>query len=171
MEIINNPKSMMGGPPLSKKCVVQKEEDVTNLELLNVDMNVKGMAYDVFVKNTGYTLFDLTKLTSLQENTNTTIINNTSFYVFITIFLVMAILLITLMVTNVLNTIVGLHLLLFLSIIIYVLSILYRYNTLINTNSAAANVDAAIIRNRALYEQSIALLPNSIKNINKVVGN
>jgi hypothetical protein len=172
MDIINNPNSIIGGPPLSKKCNTNfVQEDITNLELLNVDMSVKNMAYDVFVKNTGYTLFDLTKLTTLNTTNNATIINNTSFYVFITIFLVMALILIVLMVTNVLNTIVGLHLLLLLSIIIYVMSILYRFNTIINTESAASNVDNAIVRNRALYEQSIALLPNSMKNINKVVGN
>lgn len=173
MDIINNPNSIIGGPPLSKKCNTNlvQQEDVNNLELLNVDMSVKSMAYDVFVKNTGYTIFDLTKLTMLNTTNNATIVNNTSFYVFITIFLVMALILIVLMITNVLNTIVGLHLLLLLSIIIYVMSILYRFNTIINTESAAVNVDNAIVRNRALYEQSIALLPNSMKNINKVVGN
>jgi hypothetical protein len=168
---ITDPNTLMGGPSLAKTCCTTGKtvENNTQLELFNVDMDVKGMAYDVFVKNTGYTLFDLTKITALNTNNNITIVNNTSFYVFMTIFLVMALILIVFMVTGVLNVIVGLHLLLLLSIIIYVLSILYRLNTIQSIGSAS--VDAAITRNRALYEQSIALLPNSINNINKVVGN
>lgn len=167
---ITDPNTLIGGPS-SKKCNTKNkiQEDNTQLELFNLDMDVKSMAYDVFVKNTGYALFDLTKITALQTNNNITIINNTSFYVFMTIFLVMALILIVLIITKTLNIIIGLHLLLLLSIIIYVFSILYRLNTIQSIGSTS--VDAAITRNRALYEQSIALLPNSINNINKVVGN
>lgn len=174
MDLFNN--IIVGGPPspMYKNCNMNNKnttDDINNLELLNVNMDVKKMAYDVYVKNTGYTLYDLTKITELNNKNAVIIINNTSFFVFISIFIVLALLLIILMTTNILNIVVGLHLLLLLSIIIYTLSVTYRLSTLSSITSSTSNINSDIKRNKALYEQSIALLPNSIKNIDKVVGN
>lgn len=158
----------MGGPPIPmyKRCT-----NVDQLELLNVDMGVKKMAYDVFVKNTGYTLFDLTKVTTVNTNNAEAIINNTSLYVFLAIFAVVVLILGIMMVTNLLSIEAGLHLLLIISIVIYLLSVMYRISTLSDVRSANAVLNQAILVNRAKYEQSIALMPNAITNIDKVVGN
>lgn len=157
----------MGGPPIPvyKKCT-----NVDQLELLNVDMNVKKMAYDVFVKNTGYTLFDLTKISTTHTENAAAIINNTSLYVFLAIFAVVLLILGILMFTNVLSLTVGMHLLLIISIVIYLLSVMYRISTLSDVRSANAVLNQQIIANKAKYEQSIALMPNAITNIDKVVG-
>lgn len=158
----------MGGPPIPiyKKCT-----NVDQLELLNVDMNVKKMAYDVFVKNTGYTLFDLTKISSVHTENAAAIVNNTSLYVFLAIFAVVVLILGIMMVTNLLSVEGGLHLLLIISIVIYLLSVMYRISTLSNVKSANAVLNQDILDNRAKYEQSIALMPNAMTNIDKVVGN
>ena len=158
----------MGGPPIPmyKKCT-----NVDQLELLNVDMNVKKMAYDVFVKNTGYTLFDLTKITTTHTENAATIINNTSLYVFLAIFAVVVLILGIMMVTNLLSVSAGMHLLLIISIVIYLLSVMYRISSLSNVRSANTVLNQSIIDNRAKYEQSIALMPNTMTNIDKVVSN
>jgi hypothetical protein len=141
----------IGGPPIPfyPQCQVQP---------IALTFEAKKIAYENFVNSTGYDLFDATKITTNTLNTSNTIVNNTSFYVFFTLFLLLLILLFFMMVTNMIDIVVGLHLLVLFSLIIYTMSVVYRRSTLVNINAATANLAQEIIANKMLYEQSVATM-------------
>ena len=166
-ENINNTtlnEQNIGGPPIPmyEGCTTSSMITNTNDQLTNEQ---KHMAYLNYVNNNGYVPFDYTQLTNSNANTNTNMVNNTAFFLFFAMFILFLILILVLMAYGHLDVIIGLHLIILFTLIIYVMSILYRNATLTNINTSQTGLNSAIAQDRVKFENSIIQLPNNIMNV------
>ncbi len=158
----------IGGPPMPmyKECqpsiTTQTNENLTNEQ--------KHAAFINYVNNDGFVPFDLTQITASNADTSNNIVNNTAFFVFFTMFLLFLIIILVLIVYEHLDVIIGLHLILLISIIIYVMSIIYRSATLSNIKSAKDSLNSIINQNNIAFENSIIQLPNNLMMISNTLN-
>lgn len=158
----------IGGPPMPmyKDC----QTSITTHLNENLTDEQKHTAFINYVNNDGFVPFDLTQLTSANHNVSNNIVNNTAFFVFFTMFLLFLIMILVLIVYKHLDIIIGLHLIILFSIIIYVMSVLYRSTTLSNIKSARNSLDAVINQNKIDFEKSIIQLPNNLMIISNTLN-
>lgn len=163
---ISSIQSNIGGPPIYGNSM-NSLLTTTNEYLTNEQ---KRTAYMNYVNNNGYALFDYTKITTVNLDAAKTIVNNTSLYIFFTIFIIVFLLLITLMIYGYLDVMMGLFLILVFSIVIYIASIIYRQNTLSVIENAIKVLNNDIAKNKAEYENSVIQLPNNIVSVSQTIN-
>ena len=156
----------IGGPPIPMyegctSIITNTNDNLTNEQ--------KHAAYMAYVNNHGYVPFDYTELTTNTANTANTIVNNTAFFVFFSMFLLFIIMILILIVYGHLDIIVGLHLIILFSLIIYVMSMLYRHNTLSIIKTSSEGLNNSIAQNKINFENSIIQLPNNIMTISNLL--
>ena len=78
---------------------------------------------------------------------------------------------VTLMINNNIDFIIGIYIILIFGLIIYIASILYRNNTIYNIEGNIKNVNSKIEDNIIAYEQSFASLPIVIDEIRDIINN
>src|SRR6185437_8784633 len=120
--------SLIGGPVIGTGLSTYLNHQLTAAQ--------KRAAFDTYVSNSGYQLFDLTKITTVSANNDRDIVNGTSFATFFSIWLIILIAMIILMATDMIGTYVGLYLLLIFSIILYIASVIYRMRLLSTISSS-----------------------------------
>ncbi len=143
-----------GGPPLYTP---RSNESLSSTQ--------KEVAYTSYTSNDGYVLFDLTLLSNTAKNNELSIVNNTAFFVFFCLFLIILIPILIFIVTGYLSAMLGFYLLLILSVIIYLFSVLYRSHLISQINSSTAQINNQIKKNKREFDNSIIQLPNHIHNI------
>jgi hypothetical protein len=167
MENMNNfDTSNIGGPPIP---LYQDCPGHTGLQP-DITPEKQKLAYETFVSTTGYELFDLTKITDTAANNSINIVNNTSFFVFLSLFFIFTIILLILMYNNIINVVYGLYIIIILSLLIYFISILYRHNTISYILGNTQLLDNAIELNKLNYDNSIAYLPIALEQITKIIN-
>ena len=155
----------IGGPPMP----VYK--DCQNLTVTtDISNQLKKLAFEEAVKTTGYTLFDQTNATETTLNNTKKIVNNTSFYIFFSLFLIFTILLLVLMYYQLIDFVIGLHLIILFSLILYTSSVLYRYETISVLMSATNVLNQTIEQNRIQYENSIAMQPKMMMDVINIIN-
>jgi hypothetical protein len=163
---ISNIQSNIGGPPLpynlSDSLLTTTNDNLTNQQ--------KHQAYLNYVNNNGYALFDYTKITDNNMKAATIIVNNTSFFVFFSLFIIFFILIISLIVYGYLDFMLGIYLILIFSILIFIISVIYRQNTLSYIQSSINVLNSDIVQNKAEYEQSIIQLPNNVVTVSQSIN-
>ena len=162
--ILDTTSTNIGGPPMPvyQGCS-SMSMSMTNLSPLTKSQ--KQQAFETSVQTTGYNLFDLTKITNASLDTTKLIVNNTSFYVFFSLFLIFTILILVLMFYNAIDNVVGIYLIVLFSIIIYVMSVFYRFHTISQAISSTNVVNQDIVVNQAQYENSIAMQPQMMLDV------
>jgi hypothetical protein len=157
----------IGGPPMPiyQGCSssMPSTRSSTNFSMLSTSQ--KQQAFETAVQTTGYNLFDLTKITNASLDNTKQIVNNTSFYVFLSLFLILIILLLTMIYYNVIDTVVGIYLIVLFSIIIYIMSVLYRFHTLSQSISSTNVINQDIVANQVQYENSLAMQSQMVLNM------
>jgi hypothetical protein len=66
---------------------------------------------------------------------------------------------------NVIDTVVGIYLIVLFSIIIYIMSVLYRFHTLSQSISSTNVINQDIVANQVQYENSLAMQPQMVMNV------
>lgn len=146
----------MGGPPIPNY--------ISLGTMLNQELSAsqKRAAYQTYINNHGYPLFDFTKITDTTAGNLIAVVSNTSFYVFFTIFMILLILFIMMIVMNIVPAMLGMYFITILSLFIYVMSVLYRQRTLSKITSATVVVNDDIVKNKMAFDNSVIQLPNNI---------
>lgn len=162
----------IGGPPmpLYKNCHETTTIDQSSLTTSYISNQLKKLAFEQAVKTTGYNLFDQTNITETTFNNTKQIVINTSFYVFFSLFLILTILLLVLMYYQIIDTIIGLHLIILFSLILYTSSVLYRYDTISRIMSTTNVINQQIEQNKIQYENSLAMQPQMMLDIINVIN-
>lgn len=163
----------IGGPPIPmyQGCTPSITQTFTTQVNTNLTNEQKHAAYLAYINNNGYVPFDLTEVTTATSNTVANTVNNTAFFVFFTLFLLFIIIILILIVYEHLDVIIGLHVILLFSIIIYVMSVIYRQTTLNNITASQNSLNSAILENQVAFENSIIQLPNNIMTISNMLNN
>jgi len=160
---ISNIQSNIGGPPIYDN-MINSLLTTTNQNLTNEQ---KRNAYINYLNNNGYTIFDFSKITNNNLNSSIIIVNNTSFFVFFSLFIILFIFLITMMIYGYIDIIMGIYLILIFSIVIYIASVIYRQNTLSSIRNSVDILNVDIAKNKLEYENSIIQLPNNIVTVSQ----
>ena len=159
--VSRNQSSLIGGPRVNPLTTYLNHQ---------LTAAQKRAAYESYLSNSGYQLFDLTKITGVSATNNRDIVNATSFAVFFSVWLIILIALVILMAYGLVSVYVGLYLLLLFSIILYVASVIYRARVL-NTISATTNsVDQDILQNKSSFDDSVIQLPNNIVSMSQTLN-
>ena len=163
-------ESNIGGPPIYDPSFSSIATHLSTAPNHHLSSHQKRCAYQSYVDNSGYMLFDLTQITNAAASSQSVIVNATAFYTFFTLFLILLIVLIALMCYNYISVMFGLYILTILSFILYVASVLYRQQTLTSINSATDLVNANIAANKVQFDHSVIQLPNSVVNMSSMLN-
>lgn len=163
----------IGGPPIPSYDYCEPKEITMTNHMINTNQlstQIKKLAFQQAVKTTGYTLFDESQVTETSLDNTKLIVNNTSFYIFFSLFIILTILILILMFYQHLELAIGLQLIILFALILYTSSVLYRYSTISRMISSTNVLNQQIERNRIAYENSIAYQPQMILDVINVIS-